>query len=177
MILKIMSLRTTNVITCKRLRYRSIQAKIILKINWSKVHGSCLLQVMPGSWCATKFLADTKINDYWNHHYMQVWGTCIWSVICMVKKWEKKWDQLQHWWMPPKTVLVLHWVHYRVSIYSNIIMMYISESQIHEAERFEWLTKEHLCVLVYLVRMQLKQSTVWYSLELCLLNLKRRVSL
>lgn len=25
------------------------------------------------------------------------------------------------------------------------------ESQIHEAERFEWLTKEHLCVLVYLV--------------------------
>ena len=47
-------------------------------------------------------------------------------------------------------------------------MMYISESQIHEAERFEWLTKEHLCVLVYLVRMQL---------ELHPLNLKRRVSL
>lgn len=56
----------------------------------------------------------------------------------------------------------------RVPIHSNIIMMYISESQIHEAERFEWLTKEHLCVLVYLVRMQL---------ELHPLNLKRRVSL
>lgn len=27
----------------------------------------------------------------------------------------------------------------------------LDESQIHEAERFEWLTKEHLCVLVYLV--------------------------
>ncbi|XP_020610699.1 MAU2 chromatid cohesion factor homolog [Orbicella faveolata] len=29
--------------------------------------------------------------------------------------------------------------------------LHMDESQIHEAERFEWLTKEHLCVLVYLV--------------------------
>jgi len=29
--------------------------------------------------------------------------------------------------------------------------LHIDESQIHEAECFEWLTKEHLCVLVYLV--------------------------
>lgn len=29
--------------------------------------------------------------------------------------------------------------------------IHVDESQIHEAERFEWLTKEHLCVLVYLV--------------------------
>ncbi|XP_074614133.1 MAU2 chromatid cohesion factor homolog isoform X2 [Acropora palmata] len=27
----------------------------------------------------------------------------------------------------------------------------MDESQVHEAEQFEWLTKEHLCVLVYLV--------------------------
>lgn len=29
--------------------------------------------------------------------------------------------------------------------------LHLDESKIHEAEQFEWLTKEHLCVLVYLV--------------------------
>ena len=37
---------------------------------------------------------------------------------------------------------------------------YFAESQIHEAEQFEWLTKEHLCVLVYLVRMSFCSSLV-----------------
>ena len=32
-------------------------------------------------------------------------------------------------------------------------MCVLSESQVHEAEQFEWLTREHLCVLVYLVWM------------------------
>lgn len=170
-----MSWRTTNIMSLHVRGQDSIPAQIILKVNWS--------MNMPWSWqkymedaCSKWWVPDVPPSFQLLQMIIKTTITCKFEVSEVSSVWPKKWDQLQHCWMLPKSLLVLYWVLYWVSIYSNIIiMMYISESQMHEAERFEWLTKEHLCVLVYLVRMQLKQNTIQYSLELCPLNLKRRI--
>lgn len=51
-------------------------------------------------------------------------------------------------------------------IISLVFLCVLSESQVHGAEQFEWLTREHLCVLVYLVWMCfcscLFELLVWY---------------
>ena len=50
------------------------------------------------------------------------------------------------------------WASFRCTAFSFVHFIYYAESQIHKAEQFEWLTKEHICVLVYLVRMSIHIS-------------------